>query len=259
MKAVIFAAGLGTRLSKYTRNCPKALVTVHGQPMLLHVIEYLRAAGIHSFVINVHSFADMVESTLEKYCDIHPDIDVQISDERSVLLETGGGLRKMERFLQDGPFLVHNVDILTNMDMKDFLHTSAVHSGISSKTGEIMTADSACLATLAVRKTESDRYFLFNKEGLLCGWENIRTGEQKIARPQEKDLERYGFMGIHYICPAIFPLLTEKGVFSITNAYLRLAEQYEIRMSDQSKAEWIDIGTPEQLQKAEAYEADTNS
>jgi len=237
MKAVIFAAGLGTRLGAYTSDRPKALVEVGGVPMLYRVMDRLAEAGVMDFVVNVHSFASMVEGAIDSYVQSHPEVHVDISDERQLLLETGGGLKKMSHLLQDGPFLVHNVDILTDIDFRGFVAQAACRHS---------------LATLAVRRTESDRYFLFNPEGVLCGWENVRTGEKKMSRPKETDLRRYGFMGIHYICPEIFHLLTEDGVFSITGAYLRLAARQDIVMSDQTQASWMDIGTPEQLKRAEA-------
>lgn len=240
MKGVLFAAGLGSRLGGLTRQRPKALVEVQGQPVMYRVMDRMRAAGVTAFVVNVHAFASMVEDALEVYSSRHPEIPIAVSDERSLLLETGGGLKKMASWLADGPFLVHNVDILTNLDLR----------------GLVATADQNALATLAVRRCESDRYFLFNGAGVLCGWENVRTGERKISRPWETDLKRYGFMGIHYVSPEIFPLLTETGAFSITDAYLRLAATHEIRLSDQTAARWIDIGTPEQLQAAEKLDLD---
>ncbi len=235
MKAVLFAAGLGTRLGEITRTRPKALVEVQGRPMLYRVMDNFRQACIRSFVINVHAFADMVEAAVERYVAEYPEVHVDVSDERDCLLETGGGLLKMRPFLSEEPFLVHNVDILTDLDLAS------------------LTSEKEALAYLAVRRVQSDRYFLFNPDGILCGWENVRTSEIKMSRPQETHLERFGFMGIHYICPSIFPLLTEKGVFSITDAYLRLARDHEIRMIDCSSSRWMDIGSPQQLLEAQSF------
>lgn len=233
MKGVIFAAGLGTRLYPFTKDKPKALVEVQGKAMLGHTLDRFRGAGIREVVVNVHAFADQVEAYIYRYAQDFPEMILHVSDERSLLLETGGGLKKMHPLLSDS-FVVHNVDVLSTIDLQTL-----------APVGEE-------LATLAVRRTESDRYFLFNAEGLLCGWENVRTGEKKISRPEESDLRRYGFTGIHRIHPAIFPLMTEEGVFSITDVYLRLATRYEIRMVDVTGAEWFDIGSPEQLARAEA-------
>lgn len=247
MKAVIFAAGLGSRLYPLTKDRPKALVEVQGRPMLYRIMDKFCAMGVDSFVLNVHAFASQVEEAARHYQEENPGLKISISDESDLLLETGGGLKKMEHYLSDGPFMVHNVDILSDMDFRAFVgEADAYKQSLSEKEQTALSP----LATLAVRKTESDRYFLFNASGCLCGWENVRTGEKKISRPQEKSLRRYGFMGIHYICPSIFPLMTEKGVFSITDVYLRLAAQYDIRMSDQSCSHWMDMGTPEQWKVA---------
>ena len=231
MKGVIFAAGLGTRLYPFTKDKPKALVEVHGKAMLGHTLDKFRAAGIFNVIINVHAFASKVEQYIKEYAALFPEMKLQVSDERDLLLETGGGLKKMQAYL-DEPFIVHNVDVLSTIDLS-------------------LLASEKCLATLAVRLCESDRYFLFNDTGLLCGWENVRTGEQKISRPFEKNLQRFGFTGIHQISPSIFPLMTEVGVFSITDVYLRLAVDHDIRMVDVSDAAWFDIGSPEQLAVAE--------
>ena len=235
MKAVLFAAGLGTRLGEITKQKPKALVEVQHRPMLYRVMDRIRQAGIKDFVVNVHAFADMVEVALDEYVRLYPDVKVQISDERDFLLETGGGLKKMANMLQDGPFLVHNVDVLSNIDLSAFVSASSKQDA---------------LACLAVRKIESDRYFLFNKNFELCGWENVKLGQQKISR-NEPGLQAYGFMGIHMINPAIFSLIEEDGAFSITDVYLRLAREHKIFAIDCSSAQWMDIGSVEQLAKAE--------
>ncbi|MCX6308668.1 MAG: sugar phosphate nucleotidyltransferase [Bacteroidia bacterium] len=227
---MIFAAGLGTRLYPFTKDKPKALVEVHGKAMLGHTLDKFRSAGILNVVVNVHAFASIVEHYIKEYALAFPEMHVEVSDERKLLLETGGGLKKIQSLL-DEPFVVHNVDVLSNIDLS------------------LLQGDS--LATLAVRRCESDRYFLFNKAGLLCGWENVRTGELKISRPMEHNLQRYGFTGIHRLLPSIFPLITEEGVFSITDVYLRLAVHHDIRMVDVTDAVWFDIGSPEQLAVAE--------
>jgi len=249
MKGVIFAAGLGTRLYPLTKDKPKALVSVAGRTMLDHTLRKFEAACIHEVVVNVHAFADKVEAELATWAHEHPGMTFRVSDERALLLETGGGLKKMQSWLSQEPFLVHNVDVLTDINLTSLIEAderfSAEHLASEPK-------DGLHLATLAVRKTESDRYFLFNDEGLLCGWENVKTGEKKISRPHETAFHRYGFTGIHLIHPELFNLMTETGVFSITDVYLRLATRYAIRMVDVTNRTWFDIGTPEQLQEAEA-------
>lgn len=241
MRAVIFAAGLGTRLYPITKDRPKALVEVGGVTMLERTLEKINAAGIKDVIVNVHAFADKVCLFLNEYTANHPDMRIRISDERDLLLETGGGLKKMRDLLEGDSFVVHNVDVLSSIDLKALQKADLLFSQNNPR----------YLATLAVRKTESDRYFLFNENGLLCGWENVRTGEQKIARAGEKNLQRFGFTGVHLLHPELFSLMTEEGVFSITDVYLRLASTYDIRMMDVSNAKWFDIGSHQQLELAE--------
>jgi NDP-sugar pyrophosphorylase family protein len=238
MKGVIFAAGLGTRLYPLTADRPKALVEVSGQAMLGRVLDRMRLFGIREVVVNVHAFADKVEAFLEAYGQAHPDMKVVISDERGCLLETGGGLKRMQSVL-DEPFLVHNVDVLSTIDLAVLKKAYAQAE--------------PPLAVLAVRPTVSDRCFLFDETGQLCGWENVRTGEIKRSREGVGSVRRYGFTGIHLLNPALFPLMTEEGIFSITDVYLRLAKEHTIRMVDVGAADWFDIGSPEQLALAEAY------
>lgn len=242
MKAVVFAAGLGTRLYPLTKNQPKALVEVGGRTMLEHTLQKLQMSGVFDVVVNVHAFADKVERFLKEYLVAHPGVHIWVSDERELLLETGGGLKKMQPMLCDEPFLVHNVDVLSTIDLRAMQELDRIFHAESKQH----------LATLAVRRTESDRYFLFNEAGLLCGWENVKTGQQKIARPSESCLQRFGFTGIHVVHPELFPLMTEDGVFSITDVYLRLARTHDVRMYDASDSEWFDIGSPEQLRRAES-------
>lgn len=244
MRAVVFAAGLGTRLHPLTQDRPKALIEVAGVTMLEHTLFKLYRAGIRDVMVNVHAFADKVELWLGAWAVRYPDMDVQVSDERSLLLETGGGLKKMHSWLNEGPFLVHNVDVLSDIQLTGLMKADTTNASTA-------TANQPHLATLAVRQVESDRYFLFNKDGLLCGWENVRTGEQKLTGRLEEPLTRYAFTGIHVIHPRLFDVMTETGVFSITDVYLRLAASHAIRFFDVTDSHWYDIGTPEQRRTAE--------
>lgn len=241
MKAVIFAAGLGTRLYPLTKDRPKALIEVGGVAMLGHALRKMKICGIYEVVVNVHAFADKVEDYIHEYVLANPEMHIKISDERPMLLETGGGLKKMQSLLSDEAFIVHNVDILSTVDLNQ----------LQSVDQNYQNSFPLHLATLVVRRTKSDRYFLFNEAGILCGWENVKTGERKIARTKEKNLLRFGFTGIHLIHPELFPLMKEEGAFSITDVYLRLAKVYEFRMFDATQATWFDIGNQEQLQLAE--------
>ena len=272
MKAVLFAAGLGTRLYPHTLDKPKALCSIQGRPMLYRVMDKLYEAGIREYVVNVHAFAGQVEKALELYALSKPGISFDISDERDLLLETGGGLKKMAALLKDGPFLVHNVDVLSDIDLKLFMEQALglLSVPFQSQTqalpqsqvvppqsqvqpqiqDQLQTGGQYPLAVLAVRNDFKNRCFLLNQHNLLCGWENRRSGEQKISRQQE-DLHPVGFMGIHCISPSIFHLMEEEGVFSIIDVYLRLARQHIILGLDQSACKWMDIGSPEQLLLAE--------
>ena len=147
----------------------------------------------------------------------------------------------MQSMLEYDTFIVHNVDVLSTIDL-NAMEEADLHFSVENPLH---------VATLAVQKIESDRYLLFNESGLLCGWENVKTGGQRITRLSGENLQRYGFTGIHIIHPELFPLMTEEGVFSIMDVYLRMSQNYEIRMFDVSDAEWFDVGSPEQLKLAE--------
>lgn len=243
MKVVIFAAGLGTRLYPYTKNKPKALIEVKGKAMLERTIEKFVTFAQTSFVINIHAFSSLMKEWILNYSMSHPNLNIAISDESDELLETGGGLKKMESLIYDDnsikkePFFVHNVDIISDINFNDLLKFDLKKS-LKNKN---------YLATLAVRKCDSDRFLLFNDKGLLCGWENIKTGEQRISRLNEKKLYRFCFTGIHIIHPSLFPLMIESGKFSIIDVYLRLAKDYDIYMYDVSDFKWIDMGSTEKL------------
>lgn len=237
MKAMIFAAGLGTRLRPLTDTMPKALVPVGGVPMLRRVIEKLKAAGIDEFVVNVHHFAGQIEDYLASNGDFGVHIDISRETERP--LETGGGIRRAEPFLKGGRFLVHNVDMLSDLDVRRFL-----------------AADSpSALATLLVTDSDdADRFLLFDDGLRLAGWTNIRTGEVKSPYPDfdPSRCRRLSFCGVHVVSPEVFPLMRpwpEK--FSIIDFYLSVAAEHEIRAVYAPGLKIIDIGSPEKLSEAE--------
>jgi len=233
MKAMIFAAGLGTRLKPITDNIPKALVEIDGVPMLELVIKRLIRYGFNEIIINVHYFAEKVIAFLKEKNNFN--IQIEISNETDLLLDTGGGLKKAGWFFNDGqPFLLHNVDILSSLDLgKIYQH-------------HVLTD---ALATLSVQDRESSRKLRFTKEEVLCAWINKKTGEEKIARKENYHFE-FAFNGIHIINPKIFSLIKENGVFSIIDLYLRLASKYDINFFYDKNARFLDIGTPAQLAKA---------
>lgn len=244
MKALIFAAGLGTRLRPLTNDKPKALVEINGKTLLQITIEKLVEFGFNDIMVNIHHFADLMIETIEKNNGFGANIT--ISDERNELLETGGGLKKAAWFFDDNqPFLVHNVDVIHNLDLKQLYDYHLTQNA---------------LATLAIRKRSTSRYLLFNNKNQLRGWQNIKTGEVKIARRTQGQLWSFGFSGIHVIDPKIFPLLTEEGKFSIIHPYLRLAKteliqgfNHSSEASGQANSTWIDVGKHESLAEAKAF------
>jgi NDP-sugar pyrophosphorylase family protein len=235
MKAMILAAGLGTRLKPFTDQHPKALAKVNGKTILQRNIEYLSSFGIRDVIVNVYHFADQIIDVIKANNGFGSNIS--ISDERDEVLETGGGIKKAAWFFEKDsePFVVMNVDILTNMDLNEMIFQ--YHQNNS-------------LATLAVTSRVTSRYFLFDELNRLCGWKNEKTGEQKFSRQSEKYLQK-AFSGIHIISPKIFPLIKMQGKFSMVDVYLELAKTNIIEAFDHSNSKLIDVGKPESILKAE--------
>ena len=238
MKAMILAAGLGTRLRPLTSDKPKALVSVAGRAMLEIALARLCAAGVTEVIVNAHHFADQIEAFL-KGREEH-GVRVEISREAE-LLSTGGGLKHAAWFfLEDGPdgdapFIVHNVDVISNIDFKKMLdaHTRA-----------------NALATLAVQDRQTSRYLLFDGSLQLCGRQAGRDGQPELVRPA-KNPEPLAFSGIHIISPRLIPMITEQGAFSIIDSYLRLAAQGEKIMAFRAdEYYWRDLGRPEHVAQA---------
>ncbi len=233
LNAMLFAAGLGTRLKPLTNNKPKALVELNGKTFLEHAIVKLKSIGVTRIVINVHHFADLVEDFIRKN-DF--GVDIKISDEREQLLDTGGGLKKAESlFIPNVPILVYNVDIFSDIDLKELV---CEHS------------KNEALITMAVRNRDCNRCLYFNENKQLTGWKNKQTGEIKQARADMAQSNPIAFTGIHMVSYQLFDKITETGTFSIIDLYLRLAETEKITaFTDHSKV-WFDLGTPEQLKTA---------
>ena len=234
MKAMILAAGLGTRLKPLTDHCPKALLQAGPYTLLEFAILKLKAAGFDELIINVHHHAPMVLSYLEK--NLNFGCQISISDESDQLLDTGGGIQKASWFFNDGkPFLVYNADIIGNLDLCKLYTRHLEQQG---------------LATLVVRERKTSRYLLFDTEMRLCGWENIKTAEQRVARAGSSPLTQLAFSGIHVINPEIFPLIHTRGRFSIIDTYLALAGSNLITGYLDHSALWADAGKPESLEQA---------
>ncbi len=234
MNAMIFAAGLGERLKPLTDNKPKALVPLHGKPMLQWVVEKLIAAGATQIVINVHHFPSLMKNFISNMN--YPGVALHVSDETDELLDTGGGLKMAEKFLNNGKnTILHNVDIVTDIDLKDMLETH-------KKNG--------ALATLAVTKRDSSRMFLWHGDQL-AGWENRETGARVMCKEvEQKRVTPLAFSGIHVVEPEIFSLINETGPFSIKDLYLKLATDHVIKAHVHQADRWADIGTPEKLANA---------
>jgi mannose-1-phosphate guanylyltransferase len=240
MKAMVLAAGLGTRLRPLTNDRPKALVEVCGRTLLEITLTRLRHFGICDVIINVHHYADMVMDHVKAAGNFGMHIEFSRED---VLLDTGGGLKKAAWFLggdssanKDEPFILHNVDVISNIDLQRMVE---IHK------------QSAALATLAVQDRKTSRYLLFDDQLQLCGRRLFKEEKTEIVRPSQNMLE-LAFAGIHVISPRIFPLLTEEGIFSIIPAYLRLAAQGEkIQAFRADEYYWRDLGKPENIQQAE--------
>jgi N-acetyl-alpha-D-muramate 1-phosphate uridylyltransferase len=233
MKAMILAAGLGTRFKPWTDRHPKALALVNGKSLLQRNIVYLQSFGIKEVLVNVHHFADQIRDAIE--ANNGWGSHITISDETEEVLETGGGLRKAAPYFHEGLFVLMNVDILTDLDLNAMIK---FHTGKNP------------LATLAVTTRKSSRYFLFDKTAMLSGWRNIKTGEEKISIPVKDPVEK-AFSGIHLISPDIFPLIHRQGKFSIVDVYLEMASSFPILGFDHSGSKLVDVGRPESVEIAE--------
>ena len=233
MKALIFAAGKGTRLKPFTDHHPKALALVNEVPLLERNIKYLQSFGINDFVINIFHFGEQIVEFLKKNYNFGAKIE--ISDEKEELLETGGGLVFARKFLDfDEDFLIMNADILTDLDLNSFVSHHKERKDF---------------ATLAVSDRVSSRKLLFNEDLILRGWLNVQTGEQRLAE-FNKGFKPLAFSGIHCINPRIFDKIKRKGNFSIMEEYLDLMHTEEIH-GYQHDAHLIDVGRPESVTEAE--------
>lgn len=237
MQAFIPAAGLGTRLKPLTDHRPKALVEVQGKTLLEIAITNLIRQGATRIVINIHHFADMMCD----YISTHSwDAEVLISDERNQLLDTGGGLKKAEHlFLKNEPIIIHNVDVLSHLDL----------ASIISKHN-----DSMSIATLCVSKRETSRYLLFDKDKELKGWTNTKTGELLWVDNPIQNTNNLAFSGISIIEPSILEMLPESDKpYPIIPCYLRIAKNHRINAFIHQKEDWIDVGKPETITQAQKW------
>ncbi len=238
MKAMILAAGLGTRLRPLTDDRPKALVEVAGHTMLEIALSRLRASGVREVIINVHHFADMIIEYLKANDNF--GLRIEVSREQ-LLLDTGGGLKQAAWFfLEDSsrleePFILHNVDVVSTIDLRRMVQ---------------FHADRRALATLAVQHRETSRYLLFDEQLQLCGRRSGPDAEPEIVRPSPQ-MQAWAFSGIHVISPRLLAMMAEEGAFSIITSYLHLAARGERIVSfGADEYYWRDLGTPDSVRQA---------
>ena len=237
MKAMVLAAGLGTRLRPLTDDRPKALVEVAGRTLLEITLARLRAFGVREVIVNVHHFAEM----LIEYLKTHDNFGMRIEISREdTLLDTGGGLKKAAWFFlddshHDEPFILHNVDVLSTIDLQRMV--------------QFYTQNQA-LATLAVQSRESSRYLLFDGQHQLCGRRTGRNPKTEIVGSAQP-MQTLAFSGIHVISPRLLTMMTEEGVFSIIDCYLHMAAQGEKVLAFRAdEYYWRDLGKLENLRQA---------
>jgi len=241
MRAMILAAGLGTRLRPLTNDRPKALVEINGHTLLEITLTRLRSSGISDVIINVHHLAD----SIVEYLKINNSFGMKLEISREdILLDTGGGLKKAAHFFLedelDEPFLLHNVDVISSIDIGRMIQ---------------FHLENYALATLAVQERETSRYLLFDRQLQLCGRRSSDQGDELVRSTQP--LQALAFCGIHVLSRQIFPLLTEEGVFPIIPAYLRLAGQGEKILGFRAdEYSWRDLGTPESVRQAAEHSAE---
>ncbi len=239
MKAMILAAGLGTRLRPLTDDRPKALVEVGGRTLLEITLSRLRTFAVREVIINVHHFADMVVDYLKKNNNF--GVRIEISREE-VLLDTGGGLKKAAHFFLenssrgDEPFILHNVDVISTIDLDRMVQFHREHQA---------------LATLAVQERETSRYLLFDEQLRLCGRRAAGREQPPELVRSSPQVQALAFSGIHVISPRLLSMITEEGAFSIITAYLRLAAQGANILAFRSdEYYWRDLGRPENVAQA---------
>lgn len=234
-KAFIPAAGLGSRLGEMTKNMPKALIEVGGTPMLEMTITRLKQQGVNHFMVNVHHFAEQVTGFIKK--KKYFKTNVEISDESKQLLDTGGAIRRAREFFKgDDPILIHNVDVISQVDLNSLANYHQKQKA---------------LATLVVRKRDSGRALLFGDDMKLVGWANLEKGEFKWVHKPIKSFQGYAYSGIYIVDPGFASKLPFRGKFSIIDAWLEMAKSETIIGYHDKSPVWFDLGTPEKIEKAE--------
>jgi len=235
MKAMIFAAGLGTRFKPWTDHHPKALAPVNGRSVLEHNVRYLQQYGITDVVVNVHHHAEQLFEAIEQAKGWGSNI--QISDERGMLLETGGGLMQARQWLEsESTFITLNADVLTDLNLTDIQQSHA---------------EKQALITLAVTNRPSERVFLLDADNRLRGWQHNKTGEQKLPSPASP-LHPMAYSCVAVFQSAVFDQIPQRGKFSLTETYLSQAAEHLIFGYDHSGDRFVDVGKPESVAIAES-------
>ena len=258
---MIFAAGLGTRLKPLTDTMPKALVRVGGEPLIKRVIMNLAAAGVDRIVVNVHHFAEQIIDYLKDNDNF--GLDIRISDETAGLLETGGGIKKAAPLFDPAaPILIHNVDILSNVNLSEFyqIASRSEESEGGSEKGRVKSEESNCCgavdAVLLVSWRKTKRYLLFNDDMKLVGWTNIETGEVRSPYPElnPKKCRMYAFAGIHALWPRLLKMMDEfPDRFGIIDFYLKACASHNIKGYVKDDLKLMDIGKLDTLAQAEEF------
>ena len=251
---MIFAAGLGTRLKPLTDTMPKALVRVGGEPLIKRVIMNLAAAGVDRIVVNVHHFAEQIIDYLKDNDNF--GLDIRISDETDGLLETGGGIKKAAPLFDSiAPILIHNVDILSNVNLSEFYQIAS-----RSEEGRVKSEESNCCdavdAVLLVSWRKTKRYLLFDDDMKLVGWTNIETGEVRSPYPDldPKKCRMYAFAGIHALSPRLLKMMDEfPDRFGIIDFYLKACATHNIKGYVKDDLKLMDIGKLDTLAQAEEF------
>lgn len=238
MRAMLFAAGKGTRLRPITDRLPKALVPVAGKPLLAIIIERLRNAGVDEIVINIHHFGEQI---LDYLSNNDFGVNISVSDERESLLDTGGGLKKAVPLFSSSnePILLHNVDILSDADIALFYEKSSTQA-----------------ATLLVSSRKTSRYLLFDENNCLRAWQNVMTGEVRTPYA-DIDLGRlrpYAFSGIHCFSPSLFPFMEIfADRFSLIDFYLQVCDKVDVKCEVNPDLRMLDVGKIDTLERAEEF------
>ena len=254
---MIFAAGLGTRLKPLTDTMPKALVRVGGEPLIKRVIMNLAAAGVERIVVNVHHFAGQIIDYLKDNDNF--GLDIRISDETAGLLETGGGIKKAAPlFDSTAPILIHNVDILSNVNLSEFYQMASRSEELRVKSEElrVKSEEADCDAVLLVSWRKTKRYLLFNDDMRLVGWTNIETGEVRSPYPElnPKECRMYAFAGIHALSPRLLKMMDQfPDRFGIIDFYLKACATHNIKGYVKDDLKLMDIGKLDTLAQAEEF------